>query len=157
MNQNRRGKRKPASGEVLEIADLPHGYYYVAIAIDGDCLFFDRTSDRPIQPRELEGVPFFLRLPVMLESASSRWRSIGNLEVAKELATYGKYAIEPLGEDKVFILDHRDGSVSPSTIEATAALEWAGVWDLTNHILPVLRFHFFRIPSPHVSEVRTPI
>jgi hypothetical protein len=146
--------RSPRPGDVYEIADPPNGYYYAAIGIGGDTLFFDKVAPAPSKIEYLKEVPFFLRLSVSDASIRTAWKKIGTLPVCGELNTYGKYRNQPVGSDQVYIYDNSDGSFSAASDDETENLETLATWDGTHHILPILRYHFFRTETRFRHEIR---
>ena len=152
VGNSRNGRPKP--GDVYQISDPPYGYYYAAVSRFGDSLFFDKVSASPMLLENLNGVKFFLRLHVAIRAP---WSKIGSTPITAELAQFGKYCLRPIGDDQAYVLDGKGGKLIPATKEEAAQLETSAVWDGEHHILPILRYHFFRVPHPLVSKIKGPL
>lgn len=143
----------PVPGQVYEIPDPPRGYYYAMITVGKDCLFFDRTGSSPLNIEDLKRVPFFLRLHVSYPSITRFWKLVGKQPIAGEASVFGKYKVRPVGEDKIFTLNDANGEMTPASPQEIASLETAASWHGKHHIIPILRYHFFRVETDLIENI----
>jgi len=60
------------------------------------------------------------------------------------------------GAESALVYDNRHATTKPAT-EADANLEKLAVWDAQAHILPILRYHFFREETSFRRLIRAAI
>lgn len=143
-------------GDICVIPDKSKAEYFAAFALDLDVLFFDKfaaAGDRV----DLTNVSIFLRLPVTMPSIlRSQWRKIGEAPLTGRLNEYGRYLIEDSISKTTRVYDNRDASTQIAT-ESDKRLELLAVWDAQHHIIPLLRYHFFREDTPIRKMIRAHI
>ncbi len=147
--------RQVQPGVVYCIPDPDGGFYYGVIGQGLDVLLLDTCSDEPVDLAQLSDVPHFLRIAVVLPSIRrAGWKPIGRVPEHGPVGEYGKYRHVPAGSSIVYLYDNLDGFSRASTEQEVAGVEDAGAWDAAHHVLPILRYHFRRVPTPLLAMVR---
>ena len=148
--------KKYPVGSVYSIPDEDRGFYYACIANGGDVLFLD-INTQDIDTGVLEK-RFFLRLPVIYPSMKrAGWKRVAIFPVEGDVAEKGYYRYQrfDMPEPAIWCFDEEtyffpEGKNFPK-------LEILAFWDAQYHILPLLRYHFFKIETPILKKIVTPI
>jgi hypothetical protein len=138
-------KRDPRVGTLVAIPDaLTKHVFYAVVCMGNDWLFLDHMSSE-LQPDWRPSPPYqgLMRLFISISSIKrTGCRAVGSVPVLGEVAEFGRYLNRPVGSRQSYVYDEQNASLTPASTEDEAALEPAAVWELDDHLLPVLRFHF---------------
>jgi hypothetical protein len=145
-------------GQVYEIADPPHGFYYGVIATGGDVVFLNTTSPTPAFNIEaIDVTSEVLRIPVNHPSIRrAGWRIVGETPIEGHLAEYALYLYAEPESGVAQVYDNKAASVHSAPEAAVAHLEVLAVWDAANHVPKLLRQHFYGEPTALARRIRSP-
>lgn len=139
-------RKRPAPGEIYEIADTDNRFYYAAINCDGTCSFIDFWSATPLKIEEIERrQQFFLKLSVSDFSINDDWKRLGKITLAGDLNEPTIFRHQSVGSTIVEVVDPRVPNRLAQTKE-DFELPMLAAWS-TENVLAVLRYRFFRTPE----------
>lgn len=143
-------------GDAYAIPDPDYGWYFAIVGKGKDFLFADRVSSTPIYGEASS--TYFLRLMVNFPSIKrAKWKKIGNVPALGQIAEPGRYKYQSVGSAEAFIWLSGAKHEHPDYENEADKLETMAVWDAKYHILPLLRYHFFRIETPFIKQLKTVI
>ncbi len=145
-------------GQVYEIADPPHGFYYGVIAAGDDVIFLDTArAEQALSVEAIDLTTDLMRLAVNHPSIRrAGWRLLGDTPVEGRLAEYGLYIYGEPQSGIARVYDNKDASVRSVPEPEVSHLEMLGAWDAVNHIPKLLRQHFFGEETSLARGVRSP-